>query len=248
MLRSLNLFSPDLVMVAVVIVAATAIRTWGLARTMLVQEVVGKMTVRAWGMPGLRWLVPARGAGRWHPARVPSSRVLVISVGAATTAVALGLAWAASHYFISTYLILALLGAGPLLLTWPTRAEPRGRFPYSLAVVIAAVCALWATSLYAHDAGIRAARTLVRNLPSRASVVVYSTERLALSGPGVSVQALPPGFHYRFEYQGFRLLLDRTGTYYLLPEGWSPRLDITYVLGDSDLTRVELVSGTVRSG
>jgi hypothetical protein len=51
--------------------------------------------------------------------------------------------------------------------------------------VIAAVCALWATSLYAHDAGIRGARTLVRNLPSRASVVVYSTERLALSGPRV---------------------------------------------------------------
>lgn len=248
MLRSLDLFSPDLVMVAVVIAAAAAIRTWGLERTTLAQAVVGKMTARAWGVPGLRWLVPARGAGRRHPAQVPLSRLLAISAGAAVTAIALGLAWAASRYFISTYLILALLGAGPLLLTWPTRAESRGRFPYSLALMIAAVCALWATSLYAHDAGIQAARRLVRNLPSRASVVVYSTERLALSGPGVTVQALPAGFHYRFEYQGFRLLLDRAGTYYLLPEGWSPRLDITYILGDSDPIRVELVSGTVRSG
>ena len=172
----------------------------------------------------------------------------MIGAGAAITAIALGLAWAASYFFISTYLILALLGAGPLLLTWPTRAEPRGRFPYSLAVVIAAVCALWATSLYAHNTGIQAARALVRDLPSRTSVVVYSTERLALSGPGVTVDPLAPGFHYRFEYQGLRLLLDRAGTYYLLPVGWSPRLDITYVLSNTDPIRVELVSGTVRPG
>jgi hypothetical protein len=78
-------------------------------------------------------------------------------------------------------------------------------------------------------------------------VVVYSTERLTLSGPGVTVQPYP-GYYYRFEYQGFRLLLDRAGTYYLLPVGWSPRLDITYVLSDTDPIRVELVSGAVRSG
>jgi hypothetical protein len=241
MLRSLSLFSPDLVMVAVVIAAVAAVRTWGLERTPLAQQVTGKMTARAWAVPGLRRLVPTRGAAP-HPGRVP-----LIGTGAAVTALALGLAWGASHYYISTYLILASLGAGPLLLTWPTRAEPRGRFPYSLAVVITAVCALWATSLYAHDAGTQAARALVRSLPSRASVVVYSTERLTLSGPGVTVQPYP-GYYYRFEYQGFRLLLDRAGTYYLLPVGWSPRLDITYVLSDTDPIRVELVSGAVRSG
>jgi hypothetical protein len=43
-------------------------------------------------------------------------------------------------------------------------------------------------------------------------------------------------------------LLDRAGTYYLLPVGWSPHLDITYVLTDTDPVRVELVSGTLRSG
>jgi hypothetical protein len=243
MLRSLDLFSPDLVLVAVVIVAVAAVRTWGLGRITLAQRVTGKMTVTAWSVPGLRQLVPARSAGRAHPSRVP-----LIGAGAAVTAIALVLAWAANHVFISTYLVLALLGAGPLLLTWSTRAEPRGRFPYALAIVISAVCALWATSLYAHNAGIQAARSFVRDLPAHASVVVYSTERLAMSGPGVTVQALPPGYHYRFEYQGFRLLLDRAGTYYLLPVGWSPRLDITYVLTGTDPVRVELVSGMVRSG
>jgi hypothetical protein len=243
MLRSLNLFSPDLVMVAVVIVAVAAVRTWGLERTPLARDVSGRLTTRAWAVPGVRRLVPARGAGRPHPGRVP-----LIGAGVAVTVVALGLAWAAGHVFVSTYLVLALLGAGPLLLTWPTRAEPRGRAPYSLAIVIAAVCALWATSLYAHDAGIRAARNLVRNLPSRASVVVYSTEPLTLSGPGMKLITLAPSFHYRFEYLGLRLLLDRAGTYYLLPAGWNPHLDITYVLGPDDPVRVELVSSVVRSG
>jgi hypothetical protein len=243
MLRSLRLFSPELVLVAVVIATVAAIRTWGLERTTLAQEVTSKATARAWAVPGLRRLVPARGAGRPHPGRVP-----MIGTGAATTVIALGLAWAAGYFFISTYLILALLGAGPLLLTWPTRAEPRGRFPYALAVVISAVCALWATSLYAQNTGIQAARTLVRNLPSGTSVVVYSTERLTLSGPGVSVNPLAPSFHYRFEYQGLRLLLDRAGTYYLLPVGWNRRVDITYVLSDTGPIRVELLSGTVRPG
>jgi hypothetical protein len=243
MLRSLRLFSPQLVLVAAVVTAVAAGRTWGMERTTLAREVTSKMTAWAWAVPGLRRLVPARGAGQPHPGQVP-----LIGAGAATTAIALGLAWAASYFFISTYLILTLLAAGPLLLTWSTRAEPRGRFPYALAVVISAVCALWATSLYAQNTGTQAARTFVRNLPSGTSVVVYSTERLALSGPGVTVDPLPPGFRYRFEYQGLRLLLDRAGTYYLLPVGWSRRLDITYALGTTDPIRVELVSGLVRSG
>jgi hypothetical protein len=48
--------------------------------------------------------------------------------------------------------------------------------------------------------------------------------------------------------RGLRLLLDRAGTYYLLPVGWNPSPDITYVLTGSDSLRVELVSSTLRSG
>ena len=242
MLRSLDLFSPDLVMVAVVIAAVAAVRAWGLERSALARLIAGRVTARAWGVPGLRHLVPARGAGRSHPSRVP-----LIAAGALVTTAALGLAWAAGHYFINTYLILALLGIGPLLLSWPTRAEPRGRSPYALAIVITAICALWATSLYARDTGTQAARSLVHHLSSRTSAVVYSTDRLTLSGPLVTVREFPAAYHYRFEYQGLRLLLDRAGTYYLLPAGWNPSLDITYVLTGSDSLRVELVSSTLRS-
>jgi len=38
-----------------------------------------------------------------------------------------------------------------------------------------------------------------------------------------------------------RLLLQRSGTYYLLPVGWSPAYDYTYVLNQTDPIRVELM-------
>jgi len=176
-------------------------------------------------LPVSRRFIPVGNANQ------PSlGRVLMIGTGAAITIIALILAWAASHVLISTYLILALLGGGPLLLTWPTRAERHGRFPYSLAIVVTAVCALWATGLYAHSTGIRNAQAFVRNLPSGTAVVVYSVQRLAMGGaPGVISQPLGPGALYHYEYQGLRLLLFRSGTYYLVPVGWNPRQDHTYV-------------------
>jgi hypothetical protein len=33
----------------------------------------------------------------------------------------------------------------------------------------------------------------------------------------------------------------RSGTYYLLPRGWNPQQDLTYVLTDSDQIRVVLL-------
>ena len=77
------------------------------------------------------------------------------------------LAWIANFVTINTYLVLALLGAGVLLLTWPNRAKRHGGFSYSLAVVVAAVCTLWAAALYAHASGARAAQALVHDLPRR---------------------------------------------------------------------------------
>lgn len=240
MLRSLTLFSPDLIIAAVVIIAITAVRAWGLDHTTFAQGVASKTTDWISKVPVLRRLVPASNAEQAHP-----GRWLLIGTGSAITVIALILAWAASHIPINTYLILTLLGGGPLLFTWPTRAERHGRFPYSLAIVVTAVCALWATALYAHSIGTQHAQAFVGHLPSRTAVVVYSIQRLALSGPGVTVQQLPPGALYHYEYQGLRLLITRSGTYYLVPVGWYPQRDITYILNESDQIRIALLCGVV---
>jgi hypothetical protein len=207
MLRSLTLFSPDLVIAAVVVIAVIAVRAYGLGHTTFARRVEGKARAGMSVIPILRKLVPASNAKQTQ-----LGRQLLIGTGAAITVIALILIWASSYISISTYLILALLGGGPLLLTWPIRSDRNGRFPYSLAVVVTAVCALWATALYAHSIGTHNAQAFVRDLPSRTAVVVYSTQRLALSGPGVTVQRLQPGAFYHYEYQGFRLLIARSGT------------------------------------
>ena len=38
-----------------------------------------------------------------------------------------------------------------------------------------------------------------------------------------SLQDLGSTYRYQYEYQGLRLLISRSGTYYLLPAGWTPR-------------------------
>jgi hypothetical protein len=238
MLRSLSLFSPNLIIAAVVIVAVTTTRTWGLGRVTFAQS-AGDMTAsRMAAVPVVRRLA----SGRFR-----LGRPLLTGAGAMLTAVALTLAWTAGYIPVNTYLVLALLSTGPLLLTWPARTERHGHFPYSLAIVVTAVCALWATALYAHTTGIRNAEAVVRGLQDRTAVVVYSMQALALEGPGVTVQRLGPGFLYHYEYQGLRLLTDRAGTYYLVPVGWSPQMDITYILSGSDPVRIELVSAVTRS-
>jgi hypothetical protein len=193
--------------------------------------------------PAFRRLVPEADVEQFH-----LSRLLLIGAGAVVTATGLALAWIANFFIINTYLVLTLLGGGALLLTWPSRTKRLGGFSYSLAVIVMAVCTLWAGALYAQASGTRAAQALVRNLPTSAAVVVYSTEPLALSGPGVTVMPLPIRFLYHYRYQGLRLLISRSPTYYILPVGWNPEYDITYILDSSDQVRIELLSGGVRSG
>lgn len=234
-LRSLVLFSPEIVIVAVLFTAVTAARAWDVDLTRFtahadkaIEQIVGRHPRLA-----------SSGAVR----RLRTGRGVMIAAGMAVTLAGLTLAWLAGYVNIPTYLLLILLGAGPLMLTWPTRAHRHGRSLYALAITVAAVCALWAGSLYAHGLGIQAAQQVVRRLPGGTAVAVYSTQRLALSGPGVTVQDLGATFRYQYEYEGLRLLVIRSGTYYLLPAGWTPQFDLTYVLNESDQIRIELYSG-----
>jgi hypothetical protein len=246
MLVSLTLFKPELVIAVVILIFINAARIWSSDRRRPARPADGKPDDE----PAPHLLVSDRH-GRLippafaEPARVPAEperdgRRLVIGAGAVMTAAALVLALLASFVQVNTYLLLVLLGAGPLLLTWPTRTDRRGRFPYALAIVLAAVCALWAASLYASNLGMSAAENLTRHLASRTAVTVYTTQPLALYGPGVYIHTLPRGSLYHYRYGGLRLLTVRSGTYYLLPLDWSPHKDLTYIIDSSDQVRVEL--------
>jgi hypothetical protein len=255
-LRSLNLFSPILVVAAVAVTAimsirargeavatiATAVRTRtiGACRRLLsASPTIGSDVAAQSSAPASGQVVRKRQAS--GPATRPQAgSAFLTGAGLVTIAVAFTLYWAAMQVRISTFLVLAVLGAGPLLLTWPARAVRHGRGPYALAIVIAAICALWASAVYAEQQGTRAAENFVQNLPTQTAVAIYSTQRLDLSGPGVSVQSLPAGSPYHYRYLGLRLLLMQSETYYLLPVNWTPQLSFTYIVDGGDQTRIEL--------
>jgi hypothetical protein len=233
-MRGLSLFSLTVVVGAVVLITFTTVRAWNLNAKRfsgISHKVVTRLTILT---PQL-----ARLSGMPQPA----NRQVLISAGTTMTVTSVVMFWLSSRIYVNTYLLLGLLGGGPLIMTWPTRAHCRGRFPHALAIVVAAICTLSAGSIYADELGAHAAQNFVRGLPAATAVAVYSIQPLALSGPGVTVQRLSTAFRYHYCYEGLRLLIYRSGTYYLLPVRWSPQLDLTYVLDDSDAIRVELYSG-----
>ena len=137
------------------------------------------------------------------------------------------------------YLTLALTATGVLLLT-----RSAGTGAYAVGLITAAACALWATGVYAKDEGTAEAHEITRGLRTRTAVVVYTTKPLALSGPGVTAERLPKGNMYAQRYQGLRLLIGRAGRYYVLPVGWRPGVNATYLLRESDSMRIEILPGS----
>jgi hypothetical protein len=236
MLVSLSLFSPFLLILVTVFMLMGAARTWHPdwnQRAPFLKN--GKRSsllalVHRGGRP-----VSAAIADR------PSTgRSLMMGLGAVLTVAAIVLIPTAGYLGLSTYVVLGMLAIGAVFLTWPNRADRRGRFPYAVAIVVAAVCVLWCGSLYATHLGQHAAQHIWHNMSTRTAVTLYATEPLALRGPRVSEQTLPAGSLYRYRYRGLRLLTMRSGSYYLLPAGWSPQHDYVYVINDTDQVRIEL--------
>ncbi|MEV5123365.1 hypothetical protein AB0K49_11210 [Streptomyces decoyicus] len=103
---------------------------------------------------------------------------------------------------------------------------------------------MWAFSLATSHMGEQEAQQAAGQLVRRTAVVVLSTDRLSLAGPGLKAEDLGAKAHYRYRYTGLRRIIERNGRYYLLPLGWDPRTGPTYVIQDGDDVRVELLPGT----
>lgn len=222
-LRGLRLFSPPFVLVAAAIVVAIELRLVELPAIDDPPQTVLHRTIGRVRDNGPRWI---RGAG------------LAVAVCGVV------LYFAAYRVSIPTYSILLLLGTGPLIAISTHRDTAAGRYAYSLAVVTTILCGLWAGALYAGDKGTQEGRRMAGDLNNATAAVVYSTRRLAISGPGVRSEPLPKGGEYGYRYTGLRVLIARGDRYYLLPVGWTRSLDATYVLRDADGIRVELFAGT----
>jgi hypothetical protein len=185
---------------------------------------------------------PAAGGGK--------SGWTLFASGLLLTVVTLSLAWPQVHDdafggWLSgqanlVYLLLGLLAVGQVLMAWPVRRSVAGQVIYPLALVLAAVLTLWAGGVYARMVGTQDATRIENDPGLEPAVAVYSAQSLGLSGPGVTCVRDQPGTGYPYECTGLRLLWVESGTYYLLPAGWTRgRGDSTYVLDDSNQIRIE---------
>jgi hypothetical protein len=108
------------------------------------------------------------------------------------------------------------------------------------------VSAFWATATVAEQRGNAVAQAIEGSLLIQPQAVVYSRQRLEITGPGVTVTRLvgtDAAFFYR--YNGLRPLIHSGGHWFLLPAGWTHNNDATVIiLPDSEEgIRVDLIPG-----
>lgn len=151
-----------------------------------------------------------------------------------------------------------LLGVGILLgqSTWRRRFDAqrdtaRGAatvafrtWSQGVPVFAAGLLAMWALSLATGELGKQEARQSAANLVRRPAVVLLSTDRLSLAGPGLEVTDLGAENRFRYRYTGLRRLIERNSRYYLVPLGWTHQTGPTYVIKDGGHLRIEIYPGT----
>jgi hypothetical protein len=133
----------------------------------------------------------------------------------------------------------------PATLTLPG-SRPAAPIPraYTLTLIaLGLVAALWAVGLYGDQIGVGVATDFADYLPDQPSVMIYSTERIAVAGPGVvAAEITQPGTKYHYQYSGLRLLLHAPDKYLVLPVGWRHGRDQVFVLRDDDTIRVDITT------
>lgn len=124
--------------------------------------------------------------------------------------------------------------------SWPT---PPSRAYTLTLLALGLVAGLWAVSLYGDDVGTRSATDFAAQLPSRPGVIIYSTERIALNGPGIDAREIVElGTKYHYQYTGLRFLVHSPDKFLLLPSRWQHGRDRVFFLRDDNSIRIDIVA------
>jgi hypothetical protein len=102
---------------------------------------------------------------------------------------------------------------------------------------------LWWLALYATQVGERIAVDSVEALQDQPEIIIYSSDRIALAGPGIVVDEIQQaGSKYRYRYGGLRLLVQAGGKYILIPVGWQKGRDSVFLVQGNDAIRLDIIS------
>jgi hypothetical protein len=108
---------------------------------------------------------------------------------------------------------------------------------------LAVIGALWTLALHAQRVGEERAELIAANLPGGPEVVLYSAQRMALAGRGVTVTEITtPDSAYRFRYGGLRLLFSTPEADVLVPAGWRKGEGSAFLIPELDSIRLDVVA------
>lgn len=181
-----------------------------------------------------------------------AKRVALTCVAVGCGALAVGALRVAGGVSTSYGALLAPLAfaAGLVLLSFGTfiwtqskvldgRSPRLGAVHLGISVSLVVLAVFWGMGAYAQIVGQQQANRLASNLTLLPSVVVYSEQRLELTGVGIAESLLGSDSAYRFRYAGLRFLIRSGDRYFLLPGGWTPGEGFAIVLAESPTIRLE---------
>jgi hypothetical protein len=120
------------------------------------------------------------------------------------------------------------------------RQDPHGGRLIALSALLV-IGAFWAVAAYATTVGSDVAERFAHDLSAKPDIVLYSAQRLDISGTGVMVVELPKEDNrYRFRYNGLRMLAYTEDRLVLLPAGWRHGRDHAFVLPNDDKIRMDI--------
>ena len=107
-------------------------------------------------------------------------------------------------------------------------------------IVLLFLSLFWTVSRYAAVKGVDLAAEVVRQLPDRPFVTVYSARRLQLQPPVVETELSQEHSAYRFAYTGLKLLFRSEHKYFLRPSEPSAS-DVNIVIPEGPELRLEFI-------
>jgi hypothetical protein len=140
--------------------------------------------------------------------------------------VALGTGALLAEYTV--YLAAAYVSMPPQLADTLQATRPLRRI---LIAALLLVSAFWATAVVAEQRGNAVAQAIEASLPVQPEAVVYSSQRLQITGPGITETRLSPtDAAFAFRYNGLRPLIHSGGHWFLLPAGWTHSNGATVII------------------
>ncbi|KXK59280.1 hypothetical protein AWW66_25125 [Micromonospora rosaria] len=110
-------------------------------------------------------------------------------------------------------------------------------------LALAIIGLFWAVSSYAQHTGRAMAADRVAGLPNEPDLVLYSAERLAIAGPGITVDEIrQENSRFRYRYAGLRLLVHSPDRYALVPAHWERGNSHVHLIPISADVRIDLIA------